>query len=71
MADVQLWNAENGERIGETLSCPAWRLSHFSRDGSKIAVTCELNPESICPRALANPRWRDRQAAGRSGRARG
>ena len=43
MGIVQLWDAERGERVGEMLRCPSLATATFSRDGSKIAVTCELN----------------------------
>ncbi len=53
MGIVQLWDAERGERIGEMLRCPSLATATFSRDGSKIAVTCELNAGELSVRG----RW--------------
>jgi hypothetical protein len=41
---VQLWNLETGKPIGEPSKYPSVATATFNRDGSRIAVTCELNP---------------------------
>lgn len=40
---VQLWNSATGEKIGEPLATSSLATVLFSRDGSRIAVTWDLN----------------------------
>src|SRR5262249_14267658 len=43
---VQFWNAETGEKIGEPFSCTAPVTTNFNGDGTRIAVTWDIQGDA-------------------------